>query len=59
MGEWTGKELAILVLLAVNTVTVMAVCCLCAQSKRSRKVVVAFESGADSDVDPEEVALRD
>jgi len=55
----TGKELAILVLLAVNTVTIMAVCCLCAQSKRSRKVVVAFESGADSDVDPEEVALRD
>jgi len=55
----TGKELAILVLLAVNTVTIMAACCLCAQSKRSRKVVVAFQPGADSDVDPEEVALRD
>jgi len=57
----TGKELAILVLLTVNVVimTIMAVYCLCAQSKRSRKVVVAFQPGADSDVDPEEVALRD
>jgi len=55
----TGKELAILVLVAVNLVTIMAVYCLCAQSKRSRKVVVALEADSDSDVDPEEVALRE
>jgi len=57
MQLMSGKDMAILVLMAVNLVGIMAVYCLCVRSKRGGKAkyqVVALEG----DTDLEEEALR-
>jgi len=60
---WTvtlsGKDLLILLLVAINVVTIVAVCCVCAQPKRhgAAKYKVVRTVG-DSEMDSEDISLR-
>jgi len=53
-----GKDMAILVLTAINAVTIVAACCLCARSKRGGKGKYHMVVATEIDTDLEEAPLR-
>jgi len=62
MGEWTGKDVVILALVAVNLVTIMAAYCWCSRSEARRcgkgKYMKVVAVADEEDTDLEAVALR-
>jgi len=62
---WTvtlsGKDLLILLLVAINMVSIVAVCCVCARTKGSRNGTTKYKvvrMVGDSEMDSEEIALQ-